>query len=132
METDVVIADRRLVSALGSFSDVADDSRMPFYLMRTLGGSHTLRGFSDFRFRDRHMVAVQAEYRFEIFTALDGAVFYDAGQVAPRLDRFQLRDFQRDWGFGFRFGGNGGVFLRLDQSFGGEGPRTWLRFGHVF
>ena len=129
-----VLNERRVfvVRALGSFSDVADDSRMPFYLMRTLGGSHTLRGFSDFRFRDRHMVAVQAEYRFEILTALDGAVFYDAGQVAPRLDRFQLRDFQRDWGFGFRFGGNGGVFLRLDQSFGGEGPRTWLRFGHVF
>ena len=121
-----------VVRALGSFSDVASDAQMPFYLMRTLGGSHTLRGFRDFRFRDRHLLAVQAEYRFEIFTALDGAVFYDAGQVAPRLDNFQWREFERDWGFGFRFGGNGGVFLRLDLAYGGEGPRTWLRFGHVF
>jgi outer membrane protein assembly factor BamA len=129
-----VLNERRVfvLRALGSFSDVASDAQMPFYLMRTLGGSHTLRGFSDFRFRDRHTVALQAEYRFEILTALDGAVFYDAGQVAPRLDSFQWREFERNWGFGFRFGGNGGVFLRLDLAYGGEGARTWLRFGHVF
>ena len=33
---------------------------------------------------------------------------------------FRWRDFERDWGFGVRFGGNGGVFLRLDLAFGGE------------
>ena len=119
---------------VGSFSDVPSDARLPFYLMRTLGGSHTLRGFDDFRFRDRHLLALQAEYRFEILTALDGAVFYDMGQVAPALEAFRLRDFERDWGVGLRLGSNGGVFLRLDVAFGGEGnaPRTWLRFGHVF
>jgi Omp85 superfamily domain len=129
-----VLNERRVfvLRALGSFTDVPDDGILPFYLMRTLGGSSTLRGFRDFRFRDRHLLALQAEYRFEIFTALDGALFYDAGQVAPSLDRFRWRDFERDWGFGFRFGGNGGVFLRLDLAYGGEGPRTWLRFGHVF
>jgi len=129
-----VLNERRVlaVRALGSFSDVAGEAEMPFYLMRTLGGGQTLRGFRDFRFRDRHLLAVQAEYRFEIFTALDGAIFYDAGQVAPRLNRLRWRDFERDYGFGFRFGGNGGVFLRLDFAYGGEGPRTWLRFGHVF
>jgi hypothetical protein len=126
--------ERRVIAlrALGSFSEVAGEAEMPFYLMRTLGGGQTLRGFRDFRFRDRHLLAVQAEYRFEILTALDGAVFYDAGQVAPRLERFRWRDFERDWGFGFRFGSNAGVFLRLDLAYGGEGPRTWLRFGHVF
>jgi hypothetical protein len=129
-----VLNERRVfvVRALGSFSDVAGDARMPFYLMRTLGGSHTLRAFPDFRFRDRHMLAIQAEYRYEILTALDGALFYDAGQVAPRLDDFRWRDFERNWGFGLRFGGNGGVFVRFDVAYGGEGPRTWLRFGHVF
>jgi hypothetical protein len=129
-----ILNERRVfaVRALGSFSDVSGDAEMPFYLMRTLGGGQTLRGFRDFRFRDRHLLALQAEYRFEILTALDGAIFYDAGMVAPRLDGFRLRDFERDWGFGFRFGGNGGVFLRLDLAYGGEGPRTWLRFGHVF
>jgi hypothetical protein len=130
-----ILNERRVfvVRALGSFSDVPSDTLMPFYLMRTLGGGQTLRGVSDFRFRDRHFVLVQAEYRFEIFTALDGAVFYDAGQVAPRLDRFAWKEVEDDWGLGVRFGSNGGVFLRLDVAFGGEGgTRTWLRFGHVF
>ena len=131
-----ILNERRVfvVRALGSFTDVPSDARLPFYLMRTLGGSHTLRGFDDFRFRDRHLLALQAEYRFEILTAIDGAVFYDMGQVAPELDAFRLRDFERDWGVGLRLGSNGGVFLRLDVAFGGEGnpPRTWLRFGHVF
>ena len=76
---------------------------------------------------------MQAEYRFEIFTALDGAVFYDTGQVAPTLEAFALKDFERDWGVGIRLGSNGGVFLRVDVAFAGEsGTRTWLRWGHVF
>ena len=131
-----ILNERRVfvLRALGSFTDVPSDARLPFYLMRTLGGSHTLRGFPDFRFRDRHLLALQAEYRWEILTALDGVVFYDLGQVAPELDAFRLRDFERDYGVGLRLGSNGGVFLRLDVAFGGEGnpPRTWLRFGHVF
>lgn len=131
-----ILNERRVfvVRAAGSFSDVPSDARMPFYLMRTLGGGHTLRGFNDFRFRDRHYVLLQAEYRFEIFTAMDGAVFYDAGQVAPRLDGFRLKDFERDWGVGIRLGSNGGVFLRFDVAFAGEtgGAKVWLRWGHVF
>jgi len=106
---------------------------MPFYLMRTLGGGGTLRGVDEFRFRDRHLVLLQAEYRFEIITAIDGAVFYDTGMVAPRLDAIRATDFERDWGLGVRFGSNGGVFMRIDVAFGGPaGVRTWLRWGHVF
>src|SRR6185312_8991455 len=41
-----------------SFSDTSSGQRVPFYLMQTLGGSNirgadTLRGFRDYRFRDR-------------------------------------------------------------------------------
>lgn len=131
-----ILNERRVfvLRAVGSFTDVPTGARLPFYMMRTLGGSHTLRGFPDFRFRDRHLLALQAEYRWEILTALDGAVFYDLGQVAPEMRAFRFGDFERDWGVGLRLGSNGGVFLRLDVAFGGEGnpPRTWLRFGHVF
>jgi hypothetical protein len=129
-----VLNERRVfvVRALGSFTDADDGATVPFYLLRTLGGGQTLRGFRDFRFRDRHLLALQAEYRWEILTALDGAIFYDAGQVASTMDAFRWRDFRRDWGVGLRFGGNGGVFVRIDLAYGGEGPRTWLRFGHVF
>ena len=47
--------------------------QVPFYLQRTLGGPDDLRGFRHLRFRDRNALLLQAEYRWEIFTAVDGA-----------------------------------------------------------
>ena len=118
---------------VGSFADPAEDATVPFYLLQPLGGSHTLRGVRQFRFRDRSMLLLQAEYRFEILTAMDGAVFYDAGQVAPRRSALSLRDFEHDYGVGVRIGTNLGVFIRVDVAFGSsEGTKTWLRFSHVF
>ncbi len=64
---------------------------VPFYFQRTLGGPDDLRGFRQFRFRDRNMLLLQAEYRWEIFTAVDGAIFYDAGKVASRIEDLELR-----------------------------------------
>ena len=43
------------------------------------------------RFRDDNLLLLQAEYRWEIFTALDGAIFYDAGKVAPHPRRPDAR-----------------------------------------
>lgn len=122
-----------VLRSAGSFSDPADGATVPFYMMLPLGGDHTLRGFRQFRFRDRALMLLQAEYRFEILTAVDGAVFYDTGQVAPNRSALSLRDFERDYGVGIRIGTNAGVFIRFDVAFGSsEGTKTWLRFSHVF
>jgi hypothetical protein len=64
---------------------------------------------------------------------MDGALFYDTGQVAPSRRGLVLKDFERDYGFGIRIGTNLGVLVRFDVAFGsGEGTKTWLRFSHVF
>jgi outer membrane protein assembly factor BamA len=114
-------------------SDADEGSRVPFYLQRTLGGPDDLRGFRRSRFRDRHALLLQAEYRWEIFTAVDGALFYDAGKVASRLEDLNLRDLESDYGIGFRFGTQNGVFLRVEGAFGSSGGKHFIfRFGHVF
>ena len=72
---------------------------MPFYLMETLGGSNirsddTLRGFRDYRFRDRDLMLLQIEYLRELYGPIDFIAFYDTGKVAPsigRLDEGRLR-----------------------------------------
>ena len=64
---------------------------MPFYLMPTLGGNDTLRGFREYRFRGPHAILAQAEYRWEIWSGLDGALFYDAGKVADRRGRSEFQ-----------------------------------------
>lgn len=119
--------------ALVSLSDIEAGHDVPFYLQRTLGGSHTLRGFRNYRFRDRHLLLFQAEYRFEVFPALDAALFYDAGKVATDRRDLRLNDLESDYGFGFRFGTAYGVFLRVDVAFGSrDGKHFFLRWSHVF
>jgi hypothetical protein len=119
--------------AMASVSDAAAGQEVPFYLMRTLGGPDDLRGFRRFRFRDEHVLLLQAEYRWEIFTAMDGAIFYDAGKVASRLEDLNFSDLESDYGIGFRFGTRNGVFLRVEGAFGSSGGAHFIwRFGHVF
>ncbi|HXH05496.1 MAG TPA: BamA/TamA family outer membrane protein, partial [Vicinamibacterales bacterium] len=129
------LQERRVIVLRGLVSLSSPDvgARVPFYLQRTLGGHNTLRGFRDYRFRDTHLLLLQAEYRWEILPALDAALFYDTGKVVPRARDLSLRDLERDWGFGFRFGTNAGVFLRIDAAFGSrDGPHLFIKFSNVF
>ena len=130
-----ILRDRRVLAlrALASTSDASDGHDVPFYFLRTLGGPDDLRGFRQFRFRDRNVLLLQAEYRWEIFTAVDGAIFYDAGRVAPEFGDLSLDDLESDYGIGFRFGTRNGVFLRVEGAFGSSGGKHFiLRYGHVF
>ena len=130
-----LVRDRRVLAlrARASISDADAGAAVPFYFQSTLGGPDDLRGFRRFRFRDRHALLLQAEYRWEIFTAVDGAIFYDAGKVASRVEDLNFRDLESDYGIGFRFGTRNGVFLRVEGAFGSSGGKHFiLRFGHVF
>jgi hypothetical protein len=130
-----ILKERRVLAlhALASVSDAGEGQAVPFYLQRTLGGPDDLRGFRHFRFRDQHLLLLQAEYRWEIFTAVDGAIFYDTGKVASRREDLDLRNLESDYGIGFRFGTSNGVFLRVEGAFGSSaGKHFILRFGNVF
>ena len=109
--------------ALGTFTDTASGEQVPFVLMPYVGSSTTLRGFHNRRFQDRHRLALNGEYRWQPSRYLNMAVFYDAGQVAPEVDRFRLRDFTTSWGIGARFHGPSFTALRLELAHGREG---WL------
>jgi len=129
-----LLRDRRVLAFHALASLVPDDTaQVPFYLQRTLGGPDDLRGFRRFRFRDENILLLQAEYRWEIFTAMDGAIFYDAGTVASSPSGLSLDNLETDYGIGFRFGTKNGVFLRVEGAFGSrDGKHFIMRFGHVF
>jgi hypothetical protein len=130
-----LLRDRRVLAlhGLASVSSADAGGDVPFFLQRTLGGPDDLRGFRYLRFRDTNVLLLQAEYRWEIFTAVDGAIFYDAGKVASRREDLTLSDLESDYGIGFRFGTVNGVFLRVEGAFGSSGGKHFiLRFGHVF
>ena len=105
---------------------------VPFYLLPTLGGSTALRGFSDYRFRDRDLLLVSAEYRWPIFRTMDGALFYDAGTVAASADALSMRHLHTDYGVGVRVHTTTRTTARVDFARSGEGHRVLLTFTAPF
>ena len=69
--------------AIGAFTDADGGQSVPFYLQPTLGGHRDLRGYRESRFRDDNTLLLGAQYRWQAWWALDGALFVDAGTVAP-------------------------------------------------
>ena len=112
-----VMATRLFVST----SDTGQGEVMPFYAMPTLGGNDTLRGFREYRFRGPHAILGQVEYRWEIWSGLEGALFYDAGKVAARRSDLDLHGMKTDYGIGVRFHGSLATPLRIELAKGNEG-----------
>ncbi len=101
-----------------------DDDQVPYFLLPSLGSGSTLRGYSSWRFRDRHAVLTSAEFRWIASRlALDMALFYDAGTVAPHLDQISLGNFVSNVGIGARFHGPISTPLRIELARGQEGTR---------
>lgn len=105
---------------------------LPFYMQPTLGGSDDLRGFRPYRFYGDNLIVVNAEYRWEVFTGLDMAVFFDAGKVEQQRSRINFHDLEATTGIGWRFNVANNVFLRLDVGASHERTMIWFVFGHVF
>jgi hypothetical protein len=118
--------------ALAVLTDTSDDQAVPFYLSPTFGGLNVGRGYPTFRFRDRAMLALQAEYRYQISPLVSAALFADAGQVAPRVDAIGWSRFKTTFGTGVRFGAGSAAALRFDLAFGGDGPTFIFALGHAF
>lgn len=115
----------------GSFSFTGEGEEIPFYLLQPLGGVETVRGFDNFRFRDRNLLLVNAEYRWNVWLFLDLAVFGDVGHVFDDLDGVNLDDMEASYGLGFRFRLDDRVIGRLDFAQSREGLTYYVRVGSV-
>ena len=104
-----------------SHSIGADGGVVPFYLMETLGGANSIRGFKEYRFRDTRNLLFNVEYRWEIWTYADLAFFYDAGKVFSDSDDLDFKDLKSGYGFGIRGHGPGGMVMRFDFARSNEG-----------
>jgi outer membrane protein assembly factor BamA len=110
-----------------------DGQQVPFYLKPSVGGSHSVRSFRDYRFRDDNIMYFNVEYRWEAFGILDMALFTDWGAVAPRASDLDFGDLKRGYGIGFRFNTAKAVLFRLDiATGGGEGVRYLMKFSKMF
>ena len=102
---------------------LSDTDVIPYFLFPSLGSGGTLRGYSSWRFRDRHSLLFSAEWRWIPSRAMDAAIFYDTGTVAERRDDLSLSNRKSDVGFGVRFHGPVSTPLRIELARGSEGLR---------
>jgi len=115
-----------------TLTETQQGQSVPFYMQPILGGSESLRGYRPYRFRDNNLLLFNVEYRYEVFSGLDMAIFADAGKVTPRRGLINLKDLESDVGFGMRFNVRNNVFMRLDVGFSHEGFQVWVKFNNVF
>ncbi|MFQ5678595.1 MAG: BamA/TamA family outer membrane protein [Gemmatimonadota bacterium] len=107
---------------------------IPFTHLASLGGSHKLRGFDRDRFRDRDLLAVSSEWRYEVWreklnrARTEGFLFLDWGTVAERLDKLDGSDLRSSWGFGMRAIMEGQLALLWYLALGGEETQFRVKF----
>lgn len=125
---------RRVVAlrARTNHSFVSDGQAVPFYLQSVLGGNNDLRGYRPFRFYGDNSLVMNAEWRWEVFSGMDMAIFADAGKVFQHHNQFDFRNLESTVGAGMRFNARNNTFIRLDVGFSHEGYQVWFAFGDAF
>lgn len=138
---------RLTLSGWASTSMTDGGQEVPFYFQHTLGGRSsirsvhehrigsdgtegTLRGYRSLRFRDRHLLLMQAEYRLPVWGGFEATVFADAGKVARVRSDLDVTDLRSDFGFSVSLMEKWATKARVDVGFGsGEGTRVFLSLG---
>ena len=107
--------------------------RVPFYFLPYVGGSDSVRGFHEFRFRDENVLFMNVEYRIRVHKFVHVAPFFDAGEVRADWEEIGPTGLKTSYGIGLRGGTEDRVFVRLDiGTGGGEGTRVFFKFGPSF
>lgn len=102
-------------------ANAADGQSIPFFMLPSLGGGSSLRGFSSWRFRDRNSLLLQAEWRVMANRFIDMALFYDAGRVSDSRKDLTSGPLKSDYGLGFRFHRAIATPLRIELARSNEG-----------
>ncbi len=109
----------------------------PFHMLSLMGGESMMRGYYYGRYRDRNLLALQAEYRllpFKFAKRWGATAFLSAGQVYPSWDQLAINKVLLAGGAGLRFliFPQKDIYTRLDFAFTEEGPGFYFFIGEAF
>jgi outer membrane protein assembly factor BamA len=125
--------------ALHGFLSVVEGDP-PFQKLSLLGGSSSvapniMRGYYQGRYRDKNMIAFQAEYRIVPIWKRFGLVgFLGIGDVSDTMSNFELDGFKYAAGIGLRFQLNPEemINLRIDTAFGKDSSGSYIQILEAF
>lgn len=117
---------------------------LPFWILPSLGGSYTLRGYGPNRFTDEASVHASAEYRFWLvprgvglpgqvrIERIGAALFFDAGTVAESAVDLPDEDLLWSAGVGIRMTFDRQALFRIDYGWSDEGSNLSINYGLSF
>jgi hypothetical protein len=107
---------------------------VPFRQMACLGGDMIMRGYYFGRFRDKLMVAAQAEFRFPVWRFVGLTAFVSGGEVAPNFGALDWPDLQYTVGLCLRIMINKSERLNMgiDSGIGKNTSGLYFNSGEAF
>ena len=109
-------------------------SDIPFRNLSMLGGKRLMRGYFMGRYRDNHILAIQAEYHTPYIWRFSGVLFAGFADVFGPYSDNQFSDIKPSGGIGlrFRFLKNEKLNLRMDAGFGKGDHGLYFHIGEAF
>lgn len=90
----------------------------PWTMLPFIGGSYTMRGYYEGRYRDKNAIDVTMELRQHIWHRNSAVIWIGAANVFPKLGDLQARKILPNFGIGYRWEFKKNVNIRLDFGFG--------------
>ncbi len=128
-----VYKEQVLALQLYNFTNVGDS--VPLRSLATFGGSGSMRGFYDGRYRDKNQLVVQAEYRIPLIKRVGVTFFGSFGDISHTMFDYSLNSLKYAYGAGLRFAINKSekLNLRLDYGIGqNKNDGLYFQLGEAF
>ena len=95
-------------------------------MMAKLGNSHSMRGYYEGRYRDKHKLESTIELRQHVWKRNGIVLWVGAGSVFPKFSAMRFDRILPNYGFGYRWEFKKNVNVRLDYGFGKSGESGFL------
>ena len=95
-------------------------------MMAELGGTSSMRGYYEGRYRDKHSLEATVELRQHVWKRNGIVVWAGAGTVFPKFSALRIRQILPNAGVGYRWEFKKNVNVRLDYGFGKSGQSGFL------
>lgn len=109
----------KFVLAAQGFYSTIQSKDTPFYMLQQLGSDALMRGYYAGRYRDKNLLAAQAELRYRYSNRFGAVIFAGTGTVWGH-SAFAMDTFKPNYGAGIRyfFDPAKGLSVRLDYGIG--------------
>ena len=106
--------------------------RVPYFALCSFGSKGDLRGYTPGRYRDKMMLAAQAEYRWRITERLGAVAFAGIGGVAPQFNAFDTLLPSGGVGVRYVIAKRNNISLRFDTAWGKNEHAFYFGIGEAF